>query len=107
MRELPVIELFFLTAFLSMPTYRIGRFIVLDTLIDEPRDKTYAWLELRTSLFWKKVVDLLGCPWCITIWVAAAVVAVADAFVSVPLPVFTWLAVATGSLVWWAIIDSD
>jgi hypothetical protein len=102
-----MIELFFLTAFLSMVVYRVGRFIVLDTLIEEVRDKSYEWLEKRSSMFWRKIMELIGCPWCITIWVAAATVAVADGFISVPLPFFTWLATATGSLVWWAIIDSE
>jgi len=107
MRGLPMIELLFLIVILSAVTYRIGRFIVLDTLIDELRDKTYEWLEKRNSKFWLKIMELIGCPWCITIWVAAAVVAVADAYVSVPLPVFSWLAVASGSLVFWAIVDSE
>lgn len=102
-----MIELFFLTAFLSATVYRIGRFIVLDTLIDEVRDKVYEWLELRGTKFWMKILELLGCPWCITIWVAAAVVAVTDIYISVPLPVFVWLGSAAGSLVFWAIIDSE
>ena len=93
---------------LSAVTYRLARFIVLDTLIDEPRDKVMAWLEQHPTMFWSKVYDLLGCPWCITVWVAAAVVAIQDlALDGVPYPIWTWLAVASGSLVFWGYIDRE
>jgi hypothetical protein len=106
-----------LTIILSAVTYRVGRFIVLDTLIDGTRDKVYSVLEYREqdwedlpsrrNIYWGKLRELLGCPWCITIWVAAFTVIAAEFFTSIPMPLFTWLAVATGSLVWWAIIDSE
>jgi FtsH-binding integral membrane protein len=93
---------------LSAVTYRVGRFLILDTLIDEPRNRVLSWLEMRPTRFWSKVHDLLGCPFCITIWIAAGAVAITDIwFASVPMPVWTWLAVATGALVFWAVIDSE
>ena len=93
---------------LSAVTYRVSRFIVLDTLIDEPRNAVLSWLEMHPKWYWLKLLELLGCPWCLTIWVAAAVVAIQDlAIDGMPVPVWSWLAVATGSLVFWGIIDKE
>ena len=93
---------------LSAVTYRVSRFIVLDSLIDEPRDWAVDRLERKRGLFYSKLVDFIGCPFCISIWVAAATVAVHHFVVEdVPVPVWTWLAVATGSLLLWAWIDSE
>ena len=93
---------------LSAVTYRISRFLLLDTLIDTPREKVMVWLEEHPGRVWAKMYELLDCPWCITIWIAAGVVALQVLVVEdVPVPVWTWLAVATGSLVWWRIIDDD
>lgn len=91
---------------LSAVTYRVSRFIVHDSLIDAPRNKIYDWLEHREHPFWLKIHELIGCPWCITIWIAAGAVAVHHVVVEdVPVPIWTWLAVATGSLIIWEIID--
>jgi hypothetical protein len=94
---------------LSAVTYRVARFIVLDTLVDVPRDKVHGWLELHPNALSRKVLELLGCPWCITIWVSAATVVVHDAVVSdgVAVPVWTWLTVAVGSLLLWHVLDSE
>jgi hypothetical protein len=93
---------------LSAVTYRVGRFIVLDTMIDTPREKLMVWLEEHPRWLWAKLYELIGCPWCVTIWVAAGAVGLQTWVVGgVPVPVWTWLAVASGSLVWWTIIDND
>ena len=93
---------------MSAVTYRVSRFIVLDTLIDEPRNWVLSWLEMRPNIVTAKLIDLLGCPYCITIWVSAATVATTVAVgYDLPVPVWTWLAVATGSLVLWNVVDSE
>lgn len=93
---------------LSAVVYRVSRFLVLDTLIDEPRDKLLDQLERRQGLVYSKLFDLIGCPFCISVWVAAGAVAVHHYAVDdVPVPIWTWLAVATGSLVFWAVIDDE
>jgi len=93
---------------LSAVTYRVSRFLVLDTLIDEPRNWVLSKLEMKQGLFFAKLIDLIGCPYCITIWVSAAIVAVHHFLVqALPVPVWTWLAVATGSLVLWNLVDSE
>jgi len=93
---------------MSAVTYRVSRFIVLDTLIDEPRNRLLSWLELRPTRLWTKLLELFGCPFCITIWVSAGTVALTAAVgYDIPVPIWTWLAVATGALLFWAAIDSE
>lgn len=93
---------------LSAVCYRVSRFIVLDTLIDEPRNWVLSWLEMHPNWFTNKTHELLGCPWCVTIWVAAGTVALQHFVVDpVPVPIWTWLATATGALVFWGLIDKE
>ena len=93
---------------LSAVVYRVSRFIALDTLIDGTRDKAIDFFERHPSFFWGKIRELLGCPWCITIWIGAFTVIAQYIFVGdVPMPVWTWLAISSGALVFWAIIDDD
>lgn len=102
-----MIDLLILTVILGLVAYRVGRFLLLDTLIDEPRDKAMGWLEIREGVGWRKLEELFRCPWCITIWTAAGATAATTAFMSVPLPVWVWLAAATWALVLWRIIDPE
>lgn len=98
---------------LSLATYRVARFLVLDSLIDGPREALHAWLTKPESLsVWRwKVAELMGCPYCVTVWVAAANVLfwsllVADSWVGWAF-LLVWPAVAGASLVPWAYIDDE
>lgn len=98
---------------LSAATYRIGRFLLLDDLIAGPRDWLFGRLsdtEKLTSLR-LKVTELLMCAYCITVWIAAAVVVfwslvIHDEWIGWEF-VLVWPAVATGSLLPWTYIDSE
>lgn len=93
---------------LSLVCYRVCRFVIRDTLIDELRVKFGDWVLGPVSVTWRdKVYDLFHCPYCLSIWVAAGTVAVADQFTSVPMPVFFWLATAGASMAWWRLIESN
>lgn len=93
---------------LSAVTYRVGRFLVLDTMIEGTRDKVYGNLAHRPQFFWQKVLEMLGCPYCITVWIAAGACLTWRIFVgSFAAPVFVWLAVCAGALVFWNYIDSE
>jgi hypothetical protein len=98
---------------LSAVSYRTGRFIALDTLIDGTRTRVLSWLVKSNAhgfrpLWKEKLAELIGCPYCITIWTSGATTALTWSIVpSMPLPLFTWLAAATGALVLWSVIDSD
>lgn len=98
-----------LTLFILMcfAVYRITRFLILDHLIDEPRDAVHLWLAGHPNKFTEKLQELLACPYCVSVWAAAAVVALTDLFHSVPLPVLMWGAVAGGSLIPYRIIDAE
>ena len=97
-----------LVIILSAVVYRVSRFIILDSLVDGTRDRFADFLERHPGLFWTKIGELMRCPYCITIWVAAGAVWAQHVFVSpIPVPIWTWLAVATGSVVFWGIIDSE
>lgn len=101
---------------LALTTYRITRFAILDTLIDEPRDAVHSWL-LRVDddgdiPMWRfKLQDLLSCPYCLSVWVAAAVVAfwslvVRDEWLGWPF-LLIGPAAAGASLIPYRYIDSD
>jgi len=93
---------------LSLVVYRVGRFVVLDSMFEQTRDKTLGWMHHRRTFGWVKLAELLGCPYCITVWIAAGACLAWRWFVEpFPAPVFVWLAVSAGSLICWKIVDSE
>ena len=99
-------QLLTLVIVLGLVTYRVSRFIVLDTLIEGWRDVFHSWLLRKPKLWRVKLEELLGCPFCVSIWVSAGAVALTDWQTSVPLPVWVWLGAAVVALVVWEYIDS-
>lgn len=91
---------------MSAVTYRIARFLVLDTIIDEPRDKFVDWLAGHPNYVTLKIQELLTCPYCITIWISAAVCGYVEYWGHLNWWLLQWLAVATGALVFWHYIDA-
>lgn len=95
---------------LAAATYRVGRFVVLDTLIEGWRDRFHGWLYGKQTMWADKLSDLFSCPYCITIWIAAAAVGFWGWLIA-PWPGWAflpiWLAVASGALLFWFIIDRD
>jgi hypothetical protein len=67
---------------LSFAAYRITRFIVFDTLIDEPRNWLYRKLSTRGEpkdrgrYFKEKLMDLTSCTFCTGFWVSLIVYSV-------------------------------
>lgn len=103
---MPLTDLLVLIVILSLVNYRVARWIVLDTMIDGTRTTAFQWLANRERLFWHKLLELLGCPYCITVWTSAAACFATRLFVGpFPMPVFVWLAVAAGSLIPWRYVD--
>lgn len=90
----------------ALATYRVTRFLVLDSLISAQR----VWLHnlvlgRKPGAVRSKIHELLTCHNCLTVWVGAGVVGLLDAFGSVPMPAATWLAVASGALVIWRYVE--
>lgn len=52
----------------ALAVWRIVRFVQRDSLVEEPRE---ALINRYGHL---KIAELLTCPWCLSIWVAAGVV---------------------------------
>lgn len=91
----------------SFVTHRVTRFLILDGLLEEPRQSLHNWLAKHPGRFTIKAQELMICPWCISIWVSGGWVLLTMAFTSVPLPVWVWLAGSTGCLVFWRILDAE
>lgn len=94
---------------MSAASYRVGRFVVLDSLWEGWRDRLLGWLTTgRKMRVWKlKLSELLTCPFCVTGWTSLAVVIGVDIFHHLPLIGVQWLAVWVGALLFWGLIDSD
>jgi hypothetical protein len=91
---------------LALATYRATRFVITDTLIDTPRVWLHTVILGKQHRDWRaKIHELLTCHHCISVWFAAASVALADIWTSVPLPGLMWLAVAGGASVAWRLIE--
>lgn len=100
-----------LIVLLSLVCYRVTRFAIDDSLIDAPRwwleDKLKGhWSEMDRPAWRQKFLDLLGCPYCMSVWIAAGAVVITNQLISVPLPLWTWLAVCGATMVWWRLIET-
>lgn len=92
---------FLVVILIWMSTYRITRLIVSDTIIKKTRIRVQWWFESHYEKKYggtdddnwnSKIAYLLGCPWCMSIWVGAIVTLITDITAGVPLPVLTAIA---------------
>lgn len=91
---------------LALACHRVTRFVIADSLIADFR----IWLHLRilgdgTSKVRAKFHELISCFWCLSVWVAGALVLVVDQFAVVPLPWLTVPAVSSAALVVYNLVD--
>lgn len=106
---MPDVQVILLSVILGAVTYRVTRFIILDTLINEQR----RWVKFKLigdgspGPVRVKLLDLLSCPYCLSVWIALGAVALTMPFADVPMPVWTWLATCTASLAFWRYIEQD
>lgn len=98
-----------LVALVVLATYRVTRLVVVDEipLVKIPRDKAVNWLEPETvgkqapwGEFGRSVAYLLGCPWCMSVWVGGALVWLTVWLHGLPVPWLVWL--AASSITGWA-----
>lgn len=92
-------------------TWRVTRFLVDDDLIGGTRDRLKEWLD-RPRVGWRNTLAekgwfLVTCPWCVGVYVSAGVLLGARLFAlhSIPMPVYTWLAVAGFAMVPYNYLD--
>lgn len=90
---------------LAFTVGRLTRFVCMDTLWEEWRERLIAHFEERTpkgrsrDFLARKISELLTCPWCVSIWLSAIVLVVSRqaeihfgwGIESLPLPVWQWL----------------
>jgi uncharacterized protein DUF1360 len=90
-------------------THRLTRLAVADEipLVKVPRDAAVNWLDPTTpgarapwGGFGRSVAYLLGCPWCMSIWVGGVLVWLTAVMVGLPAPWLVWL--AASSVTGWA-----
>ena len=58
----------------ALAVARITRLVITDGIFERPRT---ALLDYLTDNRHPKLLELAGCPWCISVWVAAAVMPLA------------------------------
>lgn len=92
-------------------TFRVTRMIIEDTFppIGVPRRRLMNWWDptndpsapLAAQPHWgafgRSLRYLFSCPWCMSVWVGAAVVWIFTLYVSVPLPYAAWIVAAAGT----------
>ena len=66
---------FFVVLILGIASYRITRFLVIDSLLEPGRAKFHAKLETKSGLMWTKLYDLISCTWCAGWWISLVVYA--------------------------------
>lgn len=93
--------LWFLLILVCLTTSWVTYLAVASKLFKAPRDKMISWLDPRDEMnvkigraplgwFGRSVGFLMGCEWCTSAYVAAAVIYATAGYVSVPLPVLWW-----------------
>lgn len=111
---------------LSFTVYRATRFFQADSLVDRPRnailmkilpppamsfniaDGPPTFESLKAPSMWRvKLYELLTCPYCLSAHGAWIAVLIAIQFISIPLPVFMWVAVAGGSMAAWRFVEDE
>jgi hypothetical protein len=58
---------------LAFASYRVTRFLVIDSLIENIRARFQTFLfnkDGKLKLIWHKLLDLISCTWCTGFWVS-------------------------------------
>lgn len=109
---------------LSLVTFRLSRLVTHDTIFKEIRERIVYWIAHGKVTFddegkpthmprrmakWRdKLIKLVTCPYCLSVWCAGGVTATHHFFVDpLPYPIWVWLAVAGGTLVVWEYTDGE
>jgi hypothetical protein len=93
-----------LVAVLALANYRIVRFLIADSLIDEPRVAVLRWLAAGGPLR-HKLYELATCPYCLSVWTGAAVFALTWAATPIELPLLALSATWGATMVVWRIVE--
>jgi len=73
---------------------RVTGLIVADTITEPARDALVSWLDDRPRTLGSFVADLIGCPWCMSVWVGLAAAPLVWFYGSSPVMLIPALALA-------------
>lgn len=96
--------------FMSLATWRVTRFWLKDSLIENARMNLEGWLSKNvTKRRHRKLLELITCPWCISVWVSAGLTALwrwqeGDGYGWFVVMIL-WLATAAGAMAWWRTME--
>jgi hypothetical protein len=103
-----MIDVVLWSVLLGAAAYRLGRFVVLDTMFEGTRDRVVDSLESRShKLFYAKLLELIRCPFCISVWTSGATTLVTFLTAGLAYPLMVWAAASVFALVFWRIIDPE
>lgn len=98
----------------ALVTWRVTRFIIADDLIKGTRSRVRLMLDRpfnnrRKDFLADKAWTLMTCAWCVSIYVSAGYLLLSRWLIvnSIPMPVWTWLAVAALSILPYQFADGD
>ena len=102
------IDAWLLTLLVVLAVHRLTRLAIADEIpvVKVPRDRIVDWLDPVAGRrghwggFGRSVAYLLGCPWCMSVWVGAFVVWGTAWTVGLPVPWLVWA--AASSVTGWA-----
>lgn len=95
---------------LGLVVYRVTRFFLKDSMIENQRDWVYSKLvgDMTKQSAWRdKLYELLDCPYCFSVWVSGGGTLVMMHYRSVPLPLYEWLCGSTIALVIWHFLEPE
>ncbi len=93
----------------TFTVYRVTRFLLEDTLIEEPRHVLHHWLLRRNQHLWaRKGFELTSCTYCASIWISGGfVLSMLWWGPGLSLPLFWWPALSGSSVVIWKYVETD
>lgn len=80
----------------TLAVARVTGFIVSDSIFDGVRERFLVWLDDRPRTLGQFLADLIGCPWCVSVWISGAIVPLAWAYGREPVMLggALWLAIS-------------
>jgi hypothetical protein len=89
----------------ALVAYRLTRFILLDSLLEQTRAKLKMWLASRGTLVGTKLFDLFDCPYCVSVWAAGVATIFYHPGLGWRESLVVWLAAAGGAMVAWRAVE--
>lgn len=106
------LSLFLTFAIFSFFVWRVTRYLMRDSMLEETRFKVEHYFGSRSDRFlYRKINELISCPWCVSVWVAGGLTVAwrlteGDG-VGWFWTVVLWVATAAGAMACWQTWEED